>query len=900
MKRLGTCPRSVSWWLAITAASAGAPSIGITAQGDTVSGAPRAVVPLLTGDRALSDLGAGVTVLDVDSLRREFPVRTLTELLMGRVPGVEVLPSSGEVGAGLRIMIRGISSFMQSGAPQVYVDGIRVNDDAASMSISVGGQTTSRVDDLDVETISAIAILPGPAAAVLYGTGATNGVLLITTKRGAPGRARFRAFTSQGLTAQSVDFPTNYRAVDSAGASCSPAGVASGACRLTQGNVFGSPLTSPLRTGYVRQYGLSASGGTAVATYALHGQWDGLGGVYGLPAPEQARLTAAGGLHPEVLNPNYLRRVALQGTGQLVAGPHVELGVTGGYFTGDLRLPTNDSAFYSLLASGLLGGTTPGSWFIPPGDLFQVTTLQHVERVRGTVAGTWRPLLPLSVRAVVGIERTEQHDGRQQRPGEGPNSDPAFSSRTDGYIHDNRLTAQLVATAAFRPWPGVSLRTTIGIHHYRRAVGQVDSSASVLGSSGSFSETRWWDTSATTGLFLAQEVAVRDRLVVTSALRRDVTTRAFWGTDPAVLYPQVGVSWRGPVPESVSAITAWRLRAAYGAVGGTRRILVPFSQQPGLNQLIVLPQPERSREIEGGLDAELLRGRVTFSATVYDKRSTHIFWLNQVAAPSYGGPQLQDDSSAVSNKGIDLALTAALVRGPTATWSIGVSAWGNRNRVVQKTPLPVVLGCSFGICQGAEVDAPLAGYWGRPILGYGTPGQNGVLAPGNVQVGPSRAYLGTPFPTEGASLSSTLAWGGRIQIAALLEYRSGHTLLNATEAWRCLGLVCRAATDPSTPVADQVPWAAWQAGTGAGWVESARFLKLREVSVGVIAPRSWSDHLGAEEMTVTLSGRNLVTWTSYAGLDPEVSGFGPTGLSIRDIFTQPPTRVWSARLDLSF
>ena len=59
-------------------------------------------------------------------------------------------------------------------------------------------------------------------------------------------------------------------------------------------------------------------------------------------------------------------------------------------------------------------------------------------------------------------------------------------------------------------------------------------------------------------------------------------------------------------------------------------------------------------------------------------------------------------------------------------------------------------------------------------------------------------------------------------------------------------------------------------------------------------------HLGAADMALTVSGRNLATWTSYRGLDPEVNASGPEGLTREDLFTQPLARYWTARLDLSF
>src|SRR2546430_16890881 len=77
-------------------------ALPLRAQLDTTRAQASRTVPLLTGDRWVTELGAAVTVLDVDSLLRDAPARTLTELLTGRVPGVGVLASSGEIAAGAR------------------------------------------------------------------------------------------------------------------------------------------------------------------------------------------------------------------------------------------------------------------------------------------------------------------------------------------------------------------------------------------------------------------------------------------------------------------------------------------------------------------------------------------------------------------------------------------------------------------------------------------------------------------------------------------------------------------------------------------------------------------------------------------------------------------------------
>jgi TonB-dependent starch-binding outer membrane protein SusC len=846
--------------------------------------------PLLTGHRSVSDLGAAVTVIHVDSLLRQFPVRTLSELLTGRVPGLEVLPGSGEIGTGSRILSRGVTSFTASGGPQIYVDGIRVDDEPATLIVHVGGQSTSRLDDLNVEDIATIAILPGPAAAALYGTDAANGVLLITTKQGSPGRPRYNAFTSQGLAARPGGFPDNFLAVDSTGP-CTAAAVTTGACRLLRANVLENPATSPLRNGYLRQYGLNASGGGATTRYYLDAQWDGFGGVYGLPASEQARLLAAGGLHAAAENPNYLRRVSLRARGDLLAAPGLNVTLAGGYFSDDLRLPLNDTSNAGVLVSGMLGSADTSvahGWsFYLPGDIFQVVSTQHVERGTASLAGRWRPVDFLTVRAVLGFDLTRQRDNQVQLPGEGPNGSSSFSSETKGRDYRNRYTATVTAALAFHPFGRWRGRTSVGVEYAKRAGYLFDSTGSTFGTVSGYSESLFRDTTTTTGALLEQELNWNDRLLLTGALRRDAVRR-FGMSEPAALYPHLGVAWHVPTGQG-SPFSSLKLRAAYG-VAGREAPLVGF---------VFARKPERTRELEAGVDGELLRDRLSFSGTVYSKHTSQVVSYF-TPAPSFGPGPIVNDSGIVTNKGIELSFSAGVLRRSGLALDVSLSAWGNRNRVVAVGGPPFFLGGTFGVSEFADAGLPLGSYTGAPILGYADANHDGILSPSEVRVGTTRAFLGAAFPTEGAALSTTLRLRERLLISSLFDYRAGNSQVNHTEQFRCLVGNCRARNDPSTPLSDQVAWAAQQAGSAAGWVENANFLKLREVAVTFLAPAAWAHRVNANQMTFTFAGRNLATWTSYSGLDPEINVSGSQGESAADFFTQPLARIWTARLDLSF
>src|SRR3989442_587889 len=126
---------------------------------------------------------------------------------------------------------------------------------------------------------------------------------------------------------------------------------------------------------------------------------EGQGGVYGLPAAEVDRLTAranGSGPHEDVRTPNYLNRVSARANVDFHVSPRADVSLATGYLSSAVRMPLNDNNILGVLPSGFLGfgdSTINDGWgFFPPGDVFQIRTSQAVERLTGSLRGTWRPL----------------------------------------------------------------------------------------------------------------------------------------------------------------------------------------------------------------------------------------------------------------------------------------------------------------------------------------------------------------------------------------------------------------------------------------------------------------------------------------------------------------------------
>ena len=139
------------------------------------------------------------------------------------------------------------------------------------------------------------------------------------------------------------------------------------------------------------------------------------------------------------------------------------------------------------------------------------------------------------------------------------------------------------------------------------------------------------------------------------------------------------------------------------------------------------------------------------------------------------------------------------------------------------------------------------------------------------------------------------------RLYGLLDGRWGNKLDNSTEQFRCLFSTCHGLNLPNTSLTDQ---AAADAGAffglETGFFENAGFLKLRELSLTYTAPESWAARIGARSLNFSMTGRNLVTWTKYRGVDPEISQSGQFNFSVADFLSQPPVRYFIGRINVTF
>ena len=864
------------------------------------------LVVTATGEQPARELPNSIGKIDASVITEKAPVMNMSDLLNSRTPGLTVTSAGGTTGAGARVRIRGSNSVSLSNEPVIYMDGVRLENNANSSSIGVGGQVPSRLNDINPEDLETIDVVKGPAATALYGTTAANGIIQIKSKFGREGPARWHFYTETGTLSDFTDYPANYAA------DCLLIDQADGFCTQTSLQTF-NPLetNSPFRTGSRAQYGLNVSGGSKEATYFLSGEQEGERGIY---------------------LANQLKRTSLRANIRAQVSSTLDVSVATGFVSSNLRRPENDNNSFGILPSGLLGltdSTNGGYGFLTPAQSMSLVTNQKINRFTGSMTANWYPLSWLRGRAVVGMDFTNRFDESTIFPGKIP---AAFSvAANEGNRAANRdnimnLTATVNATATFDPTPSMRSTTTVGFQFLRdqfqgnRASGRkLVAGNNSLGGVVIPAVNEVNDEAKTFGAFIEEQVGLNDRVFFTAAVRGDDNS-AFGKDFDFIAYPKVGASWvisdesffpRGNVLSSL------RLRAAYGLSGlqpGTTDAQQFFNPVAVTASGVDVPgftignlgnanlKPEKSREVELGFELGLLSERASFEFTFYDKKSTDAL-IAVTLAPSLGGPTTQFfNLGEVNNKGVEISLGMRVLDRANLSFDVNASAWGNRNRLIElgRNIEPIIFGLG-GASQRHQEGFPLGAFFMLPYT-FSDANGDGLIGSNEVTVGSAPTYHGTPFPTQGGSLSGTLRFGNYVQVYGLLDGRWGNKLFNSTEEFRCGFVICRGLNDSTASLADQaraIAAALAPTTTEAGFIEDAGFVKLREVSVTLFAPARWAQRLRVSGLSLTLSGRNLATWTKYTGFDPEILGGGQANFSTFEFLSQPPVRFFTARFNLN-
>ena len=786
---------------------------------------------------------------------------TLSELLQARVPSLSVMQSGGVAAQGAQIRSRGTRSFYQASAPIVIVDGMRVDatQDATVVPINV---SSSRIDDIAPADIARIDVLPGPAAAGMYGAGAAGGAIVITTKRGGAPGLHLSSRAQSGIGMIVTHFPANYAlmGVTSAGQTiqCPLYAVAAGQCTPTGLDTWNSlENASPFRTAQ------NASGALAVA-----------GAVRQAAARVGLTVGRALGVTTDDDEGRFGSRLNLT---QRV-GASLELSGIGGYVQTSAGLPVRGNVFdrSNVIANGLLGSAEQDTLegYLPVTAL--TSTRERVRHWTGGATADWNAFGLLRISGIYGRDAVAEADVRRGNNGigNGPSVESArfdhglttitLSVRTADWtlVHPSLRTRTLIVYDQLRS--GVTARDSIGFANYPNlySLSWVTSEARIVGRSA------------------RQELSWHNRVSLGAGARWE-----HWAHGSTHFLKNADFSWlAGP---------ALHLRAAYGEANNWTPSQPPVAG-PAINPMLFGPE-ERVKEAEVGADFAFT-DRLRFSLTTYRADASHLFALQPAPSGFGGGGLVSNNEGSVRNEGIELASRLRVVHTGWMEWDATVRASTLHERTVSVGPT----GTNVFVPYPGSMNAPgstVNGYVARPYT-YADVNNDGLIGWSEVQsLNSFGASAGTSLPTREASLLSTWNLPHGVTVAALVDYHGGQKLANMNEAYRCVYVQdCRAMNDRSASLADQAR-ALVSSITELSYVEDASFAKLREVSVRWRVPPAVAE-LTRVPASITIAGRNLATWTRYSGLDPELNTRPSYILPRADFAETPLPREVLVRFDV--
>ncbi|HUF49970.1 MAG TPA: SusC/RagA family TonB-linked outer membrane protein [Longimicrobiales bacterium] len=637
-------------------------------------------------------LGNTIATIDVTRIANA-PITDFSQILQGREAGVVSLPSSGYTGAGSRIRIRGSSSLSQLNEPIIYVDGIRVDRSGGAM---MGGtqSNASRLDDIPPDAIERIEILKGAAAATLYGTEASNGVIQVFTKKGRSGVPRF----SVQVDYTAIQMPTDRIAplADFARTQTEVDRIRERWGRnVALYEVFQEDLApSFFETGMQQVYSASVTGGGSLITYFVSGRYQGENGPFAFDKFFEPI---------DGFDPAHDLITRIQGMANLTISPHdkVRIGVSTLYTEVDQESPDNANNIYGLFTSAMFGqarlatatNLLGNSAFATAREtMYQVNT-SNTKHFAGSTNLNYSPFQALKLDATFGVDFVSEASVRF-RPFRW-DVDNFTTAQPEGSRTVDEIRNHLI-TADFKGSWDAALTTDIANTFLAGAQGFLRQRTSKGGSGTRFpgpglevvsagadrSAFESWVRNTQVGAYLQDQIGWQDWAYLTVGGRWDANS-AFGEEFEAAFYPKASVSIMPMTPLGLESATlsTLRVRAAIGRSGlqpsafdkFTTFAPLPSTEGPGVSPANLgnpALKPEVSTEIELGTELGLFNDRASIDLTWWT-RDVKDAIVNRQFPVSGGFISTQADNiGRLEGKGLELTTNAKLVQKENVTLSV--------------------------------------------------------------------------------------------------------------------------------------------------------------------------------------------------------------------------------------
>jgi len=865
------------------------------------------------------NLANAVSTVSEEEIKR-VSSESVEHALQGKVAGATISANSGAPGGGVQVRLRGITSINAASEPLYVVDGVVMSNVAIpsnqnAVTRSTGGSNpnltqdgqVNRIADLNPNDIENVEILKGASASAIYGSRASNGVIIITTRRGRSGARRINAtqrlgFSSISNTLGSRTFATKEEAVAVFGPSA--------ADYFVPGVVYDQEKELAGKKPLSSESIIDMSGGDDNTRYFISGLWKNDGGIIENTGFQKQSVRAN-------LNQDFGTRVSLSIQTNLTR-TLAQRGLTNNDNTSVsfwMTFPFTPS-FVDLRRKA--DGTFPNNPFVASNPLQTAALMKNDETVWRSIASgrvlfnlITKPNYSVRLSATGGGDYFTQENSLLFPP------ELQFEPIDDGepgtslLSNSNNLNLNLTGSAVLTYTPSggaLTSTTSIGAGESSRdlKISRIVSRNLVGGlgvvSAGTDIQVLEQRQRVTDQSIFGQEelLLMDEKLLLTGGINADRSS-ANSDTDKWHAYPKVAGSYRFVEPFSV--LDELKVRGAFGQSGNEPLFGQKFTRLTATQNINGLPalvvqgvvaavdlHPEKQREIEGGVDLTFAQRRGSLEVTGFRKDISELL-LQRTLAPSSGFATEIFNGGEMRTTGLEVALSLVPIQRDNLEWLSRTTFFTTRSKITS-LPVPSFRTGGFGTSLGSfEIEE---GKSATQIVG------NDSLPDGTRIV----HKIGDATPDFNMSFSNDVKWGS-LRLYGLLDWQKGGDVVNLTKFLYDLGSNTEDYADPvagSSLTAGEARLSAWPKQTRV-YVEDASFVKLREVTLSYDLPASITSRIGrgVRSAQLSISGRNLLTFTDYTGLDPEVSNFGNQTIARNiDVAPFPPSRQFWFSLALNF
>jgi TonB-linked SusC/RagA family outer membrane protein len=899
-----------------------------------VSVALTQIVVVGYGTQERRDVTGAVASVSGEDLT-EVATPSVAQALQGRVAGVQVTPQSGEPGASAVVRIRGVGT-LNNASPLYVVDGMLLDD----------------INFLNPADIQSVEVLKDASATAIYGSRGANGVIIVSTKKGAiEGATRFTINAYAGVqsvldpidlvTAQQYATLANELAANQGTTPYFPNPGSVGVGTDWQDEIFED--NAPIQS-----YQVATSGGTDRITYYFSGNYFRQSGV--IPRSDFNRLTLR-------LNNDYQLKDNLK-VGHNINFSYTDglrpPGVLGALYRADPTLgPRNqDGTFTDLSPRSTSGGN-------PAATVFYSNNEEQSRRLVGNVFGDLNFMENFTFRSSFGLDYN-QNEFRNFAP-------EFFVSATQRNI-DSDLDVEFGNTYSWLwentlNWNWTSERhrvnllggiTTQAFYFEEIGGGRTNivcagancwflNAGEAVGQTNKNSANDWRMLS-----YLARaNYSFLNRYLLTASLRVDGSSR-FGEENRYGVFPSFAVGWNiaeEPFFPQESMFDALKLRASWGEIGNDKIGSYPGipvvssnlnavfgpSEELAFGALpIELANPEvqweTTRQANIGADLTLFDSRFTATFDYYNRRTEGI--LVRVPIPGYVGVNTEPfvNAATVDNSGIEGSFTWSETRGPlTYEFNINGATVNNEVKSLGQGREQILgggLGNEVTFTTRTVVGEPIGSFWGFRTIGVfqdsaqilASPRRGGLIRPGDLiyadlngdgtVTDADKTFIGSPIPDLIYGLGGRIEWNG-FDLSATFSGQSGNEVFNGKKAVRFgvenyeVSFLDRWNGPGTSNTEPRITNAGHNYQASDRFIEDGSFFKANAVQLGYRIPGSLAARLNAQTARIYVNATNLFLVSDYTGYTPELTVEDVIRSGI-DLGVFPPARTITFGLDVSF